>query len=71
MTATIIMSTSTGCVSQCVIYLSASAPYYLTLIGGGNNVIEMDENAAYGHVTSQSGQHVPLPDDSETLYDNI
>ena len=61
-----------GCVSHCVIYSSTMPPSnYLTPIGGGN--IEMEENAAYGHVTSQSGQHVPPPDDSENVhvYDTI
>ena len=38
---------------------------YLTPIGGGN--IKMEENAAYGHVTSSSGQHVPPSGDSETV----
>ena len=58
--------------AHCVIYSSAMPPSnYLTPIGGGN--IEMEENAAYGHVTSQSGQHVPPPDDSENVhvYDTI
>ena len=33
----------------------------------------MGKNAAYGHVimTSQPGQHVLPPDDSENVYDNI
>ena len=61
------------CISHCVIYPSTaralSATGYLTPVGGDS--IEIGKNAAYGHVimTSQPGQHVLPPDDSENVYD--
>ena len=42
---------------------------YLTPIGGGN--IEMKDNAAYGHMRNESGQHVSPSGDSEIVYDYV
>ena len=56
--------------TPCSAALSSKPPSdYVTPIGGGN--IEMKENAAYGHMRNESGQHVSPSGDSENVYDNI